>query len=303
MVDHTVKDMGLAPAGQLKIQWAEDHMPVVMGIRKKFESDKPLKGMRIAACLHVTKETAVLVKTLKAGGAEVILCGSNPLSTQDDVAAALVEDGISVHAMKGQSNNDYYIAIAKAIAFQPHITMDDGADLVSSLHKLKRGESGSEIDIIRSIVGDRSDFIDNVLFGTEETTTGVIRLRAMEEDGALKYPIIAVNDAKSKGLFDNPIGTGQSTVDGIMRATNILFAGKEVIVAGYGNVGSGIAERVRGLGAIVTVVEADPHKAMKAAMLGFKVSNLTKASKYGDLFITATGDIDVIRKEYMENMK
>ncbi|MHA2059597.1 MAG: adenosylhomocysteinase [Candidatus Ranarchaeia archaeon] len=303
MVDHTVKDMGLASAGQLKIQWAEDHMPVVMGIRKRFENEKPLKGMRIAACLHVTKETAVLAKTLKAGGAEVILCGSNPLSTQDDVAAALIEDGISVHAVKGQSNEEYYIAMAKAIAFQPHITMDDGADLVSSLHKLKREETGPEIDIIRSIVGTRSDFIDNVLFGTEETTTGVIRLRAMEADGALKYPIIAVNDAKSKSLFDNPIGTGQSTLDGIMRATNILFAGKEVVVAGYGNVGSGIADRARGLGAIVTVVEADPHKAMKAAMLGFKVANLTKASKYGDLFITATGDIDVLRKEYMENMK
>ncbi|MHA1917840.1 MAG: adenosylhomocysteinase [Candidatus Ranarchaeia archaeon] len=303
MVESTIKDINLSEVGHLKIEWAENNMPVLMGIKKRFKKEKPLEGLRIAACLHVTKETAVLAKTLKAGGAEVFLCASNPLSTQDDVAAGLVDSGISVHAIRGQTKEEYYKGLAEAIKVRPHVTMDDGADVVSSLHKLKNGESSPEIEIIKEIIGPQTDIIDGVLFGTEETTTGVIRLRAMENDKALKYPIMAVNDAKSKGLFDNPIGTGQSTMDGIMRATNVLIAGKQVVVAGYGNVASGIADRARGLGAIVTVIEKDPHKAMKAAMMGYRVANLTKASEYGDLFITATGNIDVIRKEYLEKMK
>jgi len=303
MVESTIKDINLSKVGHLKIEWAENNMPVLMGIKKRFEKEKPLEGLRIAACLHVTKETAVLAKTLKAGGAEVILCASNPLSTQDDVAAGLVDSGICVHAIRGQTKEEYYKGMAEAIKAKPHVTMDDGADVVSSLHKLKNGESSPEIEIIKEIIGPQTDIIDGVLFGTEETTTGVIRLRAMEKDKALKYPVIAVNDAKSKGLFDNPIGTGQSTMDGIMRATNVLIAGKQVVVAGYGNVASGIADRARGLGAIVTVIEIDPHKAMKAAMMGYRVANLTKASEYGDLFITATGNIDVLRKEYLKKMK
>ncbi len=303
MTDYQVKDMALAEQGLLKIEWAENHMPVLMEIRKEFESQQPLKGVRIAACLHVTKETAVLIKTLKAGGATVVLTASNPLSTQDDVAAGLAKEGISVYGWRDQSTKEYYQCVAKAISIAPQITMDDGADLVSSLHKLKAGEQGDEMTIIRDEIGDQPDLIDSVFAGTEETTTGVIRLRAMASDGALKYPVVAVNDARSKSLFDNPIGTGQSTMDGIIRATNLLIAGKEVVVAGYGNVGEGIAWRARGLGGIVTVVEADAVKALKAAMMGFRVNNLKDASKYGDLFITATGDIDVIRGEYLSQMK
>ncbi|MHA1861505.1 MAG: adenosylhomocysteinase [Candidatus Ranarchaeia archaeon] len=298
-----VNDMELADQGKLKIEWAEDHMPVLMSIRQEMSETQPFRGIRIAACLHVTKETGALVKTLQAGGAQVVLVASNPLSTQDDVAAGLVEEGISVFAWRNQTAEDYYTCIANAINSAPMITMDDGADLVSSLHKLKTNEQSKEMHYIRKIVGDNRNLIENVYGGTEETTTGVIRLRAMAEDGALRYPVIAVNDARSKSLFDNPIGTGQSTVDGIMRATNLLIAGKEVVVAGYGNVGEGIAWRARGLGAIVTIVEADPVKALKAAMMGFKVDNMTNAAQYGDVFITATGDIDVIRKEHFKKMK
>ncbi|WFO75679.1 adenosylhomocysteinase [Desulfurococcaceae archaeon MEX13E-LK6-19] len=283
---YKVKDMSLAKQGALKIEWAEKHMPVLMLYRRKYSSSKPFEGLRIGAVLHVTKETAVLVKALRDAGAEVYLAGSNPLSTQDDVAAALVEYGINVYAWRGQSSEDYYWCIKQVVEAKPDIVLDDGADLHAILHK-------DYVDIASRIIG-----------GTEETTTGVIRLKALERDGLLKYPVIAVNNAYTKYLFDNRYGTGQSTFDGILRATNILVAGKVVVVAGYGWVGKGIAMRAKGLGARrVIVTEVDPIRALEAVFDGFEVMPMKEAAKVGDIFITATGNKAVIRKEHIEVMK
>jgi adenosylhomocysteinase len=280
------KDIGLAPVGKDRILWADDRMPVLQSIRKRFEKEKPLAGVRIAACLHVTTETANLMRTLKAGGAEVALCASNPLSTQDDVTASLVADfEIPVFAITGEDNETYYRHIHSVLDTKPQITMDDGADLVSTLHS------------------KREDVIGNVYGGTEETTTGVIRLRSMEKNGVLRYPIVAVNDALTKHLFDNRYGTGQSTVDGIIRATNVLFAGLNVVVGGYGWCGRGVAMRARGMGAHVIVLEVDPIKALEAVMDGFAVMPAEDAAKIGDVFVTLTGNIAVLRMEHFEKMK
>lgn len=284
-MNYKVKDIGLSEDGVKSIGWAESRMPVLMEIKRGFEQEKPLEGVRVGGCLHVTKETAALARTLKAGGAEVAICGSNPLSTQDAVAAGLAKNGIKVYAWRGQTTEEYYECIGLLLDIKPEVTLDDGADLVSTLHR----EGGERL---KSVIG-----------GTEETTTGVIRLRALSDQGALKYPIIAVNDAQSKSLFDNPLGTGQSALDGIIRATNILIAGKDIVVAGYGRVGSGIAERSQGMGAKVTIVECDPIKALQAAMSGYRVANMQGAAAYGDVFITATGDVNVLRKEHFEAMK
>ena len=284
-MEYDIADSALAPEGKLRIEWAERQMPVLRLIKERFEKEKPLEGVRIGACLHVTKETAVLVRTLIAGGAEAFLCASNPLSTQDDVAAALASEGVSVYAWKGETTEEYYENLHAVLDGEPEVTMDDGADLVATLHK------------------ERRELLSKVIGGTEETTTGVVRLKALASKGELMYPIVAVNDAKTKSLFDNPIGTGQSALDGIIRATNVLLAGKNVVIVGYGRVGSGIAERARGLGAKVTVVEADPIKALKAAMSGYLVASMNKAASYGDIFITATGNINVIRREHLEKMK
>jgi len=281
-LDFKVKDLGLADKGRLQIEWAEAHMPVLLKIRERFEEEKPLKGLRVGCCLHVTKETAVLVKTLMAGGAEVYLAGSNPLSTQDEVAAALAVEGVNVYAWRGESVDEYYWCIMKVIEASPHITMDDGGDLTFKAHEVE---------------------LKGVRGGTEETTTGVNRLKAMAREGKLRYPIIAVNDAYSKYLFDNRYGTGQSTIDGVLRASNILLAGKTVVVAGYGWCGRGIAMRARGMGANVVVTEVDPLKALEAVMDGFRVMSMREAAKIGDLFITATGDVNVIRGEHVELMK
>jgi len=286
MIKHDIKDINLAKKGKLRTEWAAQEMPVLKSIAKRFSKEKPLKGLRISACLHVTTETANLAETLKAGGAEVVLCASNPLSTQDDVTASLVRfSSISVFAIKGEDNRTYYRHINNALSLKPHITMDDGADLVSILHKEKKV------------------LIKNLLGGTEETTTGVIRLRAMAEKGVLKYPIIAVNDAYTKYLFDNRYGTGQSTIDGIMRATNRLIAGSVVVVSGYGWCGKGIAMRAKGMGARVIITEIDPLRALEATMDGFELMPIKEASKMGDIFVTATGDIDVISKECFTLMK
>jgi adenosylhomocysteinase len=280
-----VKDMSLAPQGHLQIEWAAAHMPVLSQIKNRFSKEKPLKGLTLAACLHVTKETAVLVETLVVGGAKVAVCGSNPLSTQDDVAAALADEGVHVFAWRGQSTEDYYKCIDKVLDFTPQITLDDGADLVGTLHT------------------KRKEDLKNVKGGTEETTTGVVRLRAMEAAGSLKYAIIAVNDAYTKYLFDNRYGTGQSTIDGLLRATNTLLAGKVFVVAGYGWCSRGIAMRAQGLGANVIVTEVVPTKALEAAMNGLRVMPIAEAAQLGDIFVTATGDLNVIRKEHMEKMK
>ncbi len=286
MSNFDVRDMGLAEGGRLRIEWAEREMPVLRSIRERFQKEKPLQGIRASACLHVTCETANLMRTLQAGGADVVLTASNPLSTQDDVAAALVSVyEIPTFAVKGESNEIYYKHINAALDHKPHMTMDDGADLVSVLHK------------------DRRDLLENVRGGTEETTTGVIRLRAMAFDGALNYPIIAVNDAMTKHFFDNRYGTGQSTLDGIIRATNILLAGKVLVVAGYGWCGRGLASRARGMGAIVIVTEVDPLKALEAVMDGFQVLPMADAAKVGDIFVTLTGDINVVDKHHFEMMK
>jgi len=286
MIKHDIKDINLAKKGKLRTEWAAQEMPVLKSIAKRFSKEKPLKGLRISACLHVTTETANLAETLKAGGAEVVLCASNPLSTQDDVTASLVRfSSIAVFAIKGEDNRTYYRHINNALSLKPHITMDDGADLVSILHK------------------ERKALIKNLLGGTEETTTGVIRLRAMAEKGVLKYPIIAVNDAYTKYLFDNRYGTGQSTIDGIMRATNRLIAGSVVVVSGYGWCGKGIAMRAKGMGARVIITEIDPLRALEATMDGFELMPIKEASKMGDIFVTATGDIDVISKECFTLMK
>ncbi len=280
-----VKDMKLVKEGAMKIRWAEDHMPVLMNIKKRFERGKPLKGVTIACCLHVTKETAVLMKTLKAGGAKVALCGSNPLSTQDDVAATLVKEGINVFAWRGVKTEDYYWCIDSVLDFNPDITMDDGGDLVTRIHER------------------REDLLEKIIAGTEETTTGVVRFRAMEKDSALKYPVIAVNDAYTKYLFDNRYGTGQSTIDGILRSTSVLIAGKNFVVVGYGWCARGIAMRARGMGANVIVTEVSPLKALEAVMDGFSVMPMSEASRIGDIFVSATGDKNVVNRKHMASMK
>ncbi len=285
MEQFQVKDKSLAPQGHLQIEWAAKHMPVLNIIKARFEKEKPLKGQTLAACLHVTKETAVLIKVLTIGGAQIALCGSNPLSTQDDVAAALADSGVHVFAWRGQNTEDYYKCIEKVLEFNPTLTMDDGADVVGMLHS------------------KRQDLIKNIKGGTEETTTGVVRLRAMECDGTLKYPIVAVNDAYTKYLFDNRYGTGQSTIDGILRATSVLLAGKNFVVGGYGWCSRGIAMRAQGLGANVIVTEVQPTRALEAAMNGLRVMPMAEAAPIGDIFVTATGDLNVIRKEHMQDMK
>ncbi len=280
-----VKDLALAEKGRGRIEWAGRSMPVLREIHRRFEKTKPLKGMRMAACLHVTSETANLAIALKAGGAEVALCASNPLSTQDDVAAALAADGIPTFAIKGEDHKTYYRHIAQVLDRKPNLTMDDGADLVSVLHS------------------DRKELLEHLIGGTEETTTGVIRLRAMAKQGVLRYPIVAVNDALTKHLFDNRYGTGQSTLDGIIRATNRLIAGSVFVVSGYGWCGRGIAMRAKGLGADVVVTEVDPLRALEAVMDGYRVMPLAEAATIGDFFCTVTGDVHVIRKEHFEKMK
>jgi adenosylhomocysteinase len=285
-MESDVKDITLAAHGTERIEWAEKDMPVLRAVRERFEKEQPLKGKTLAAVLHVTAETANLVRTLKAGGANVFLAASNPLSTQDDVAAALVQEyGIPTYAIKGESTETFFTHIETLIAQRPQLTMDDGADLVSTIHK-------SHQDLLPQIIG-----------GTEETTTGVIRLRAMEKDGALKMPIVAVNDAKTKNLFDNRYGTGQSTLDGIIRATDMLLAGKCVVVAGYGWCGKGVAQRARGMGAVVIVTEVDPVRALEAAMDGFVVTTMDQAVKLGELFVTVTGDINVLVGRHFKSMK
>ena len=284
--DYDVKDLDLAPAGRLRIDWAEREMPVLRLIRERFAKEKPLAGVRLSACLHITTETANLARTLQAGGAEVVLTASNPLSTQDDAAAALVSYyEIPVFAIKGEDNETYYKHIHAALDHRPQITMDDGADLVSTLHK------------------KRTELIGDVIGGTEETTTGVIRLRAMANDGVLRYPIVAVNDALTKHFFDNRYGTGQSTLDGVIRATNVLLAGKTVVVGGYGWCSRGIAMRAKGLGANVIVTEVKPLRALEAVMDGYRVMPMVEAAPLGDIFITSTGDINVLDRHHFELMK
>ena len=283
---HDVKDLALAAEGLRRIEWAERDMPVLRGIRERFAVEQPLAGFRVTACLHVTSETACLMRTLQAGGATVALCASNPLSTQDDVAAALVaEYGISVFAICGEDDDTYYRHINSAVDLRPHLTMDDGADVIGVIHATRR------------------ELLDSVIAGTEETTTGVIRLRAMQADGVLGFPVIAVNEAQTKHLFDNRYGTGQSTVDGIIRATNVLLAGRTFVVAGYGWCGRGLAERARGMGAHVLVTEVDPLRALQAAMDGFRVVTMEEAAPLGDIFCTATGVIGVIRGEHFDAMR
>src|SRR5437763_7781794 len=286
MATHDVKDLSLAAAGRLRIEWAEQSMPVLRQIRERFTKEQPLKGIRLGACLHVTTETAVLMLTLKAGGAQVALCASNPLSTQDETAAALVDAyEIPVYAHKGEDNQRYYRHIEAVLATRPQLTMDDGADLISQLH------------------GERKALLGDVIGGTEETTTGVVRLRAMEKERVLAFPVIAVNDADTKHLVDNRYGTGQSTLDGIVRATNLLLAGSTVVVAGYGWCGRGFALRARGAGANVVVTEIDPLKALEAQMDGYRVAPMAEAARIGDLFVTLTGNVNVIRLEHMRVMK
>src|SRR5213080_3562893 len=281
-----VRDLALAPEGVRRIEWADRQMPVLAQIRERFAAERPLDGIRIAACLHVTSETANLMRTLKAGGADVVLCASNPLSTQDDVAAALVDEfEIPTFAIKGEDDETYYSHITAAVDHKPQLTMDDGADVISVLHTSRREQ------------------LDDIIAGMEETTTGVIRLKAMEADGALAFPVIAVNEARTKHLFDNRYGTGQSTIDGIIRATNVLFAGSKFVVAGYGWVGRGVAMRAKGLGAHVIVTEVDPMRALEALMEGYEVMTMGEAAKVGDIFCTATGDKHVIAREHIESMK
>ena len=286
MIEHDVKNLSLAAEGRLKIEWAEQSMPVLRQVRERFTHEQPLKGIRIGACLHVTTETAVLMLTLKAGGAQLALCASNPLSTQDDTAAALVREyEIAVFAHKGEDNDRYYRHITSVLGARPQVTMDDGADLISQIH------------------GARKDLIGDVIGGTEETTTGVIRLRAMEREGVLAFPVIAVNDADTKHLFDNRYGTGQSTIDGILRATNILLAGRTVVVAGYGMCGRGVAARAKGLGAHVIVTEIEPMRALEAVMDGFQVMPMAKAAPLGDVFVTVTGNTSVLSSDQFGQLK
>ncbi|MEM1508795.1 MAG: adenosylhomocysteinase [Thermofilaceae archaeon] len=298
-----IKDFSLASEGKLKIEWAEAHMPVLRKIMVTFSKTKPLEGLTISACLHVTKETGVLVRALTAGGAEVYLAASNPLSTQDDVAAALVEEGIHVYAWRGMSTEDYYKAIARVASANPAITMDDGGDLTVLIHKLYYNETGMDVEIAKQVIGKCKIEHNSVIGGTEETTTGVIRLKSLAKEGKLLYPIIAVNESRTKYLFDNRYGTGQSSLDGVLRATNLLIAGKTVVVAGYGWVGRGIASRARGLGARVIIVEPNPIKALEAYYDGFYVTDMDEAASLGDIFITATGNTDVIRGEHIRKMK
>ena len=290
-MEYRVKDLSLAKEGERRIDWAEAHMPVLVALRKKYGETKPLKGIRVTGCLHVTKETGVLVRTLKAAGAEITWCGCNPLSTQDDVAASLAKhEGIGVFASRGVSTKEYYDDIHSAMKLNPHVTIDDGADLTVEMHKAM--EKGRDGDIAGPVYG-----------GTEETTTGVIRLRAMQKAGRLLYPIISVNDAETKHDFDNVYGTGQSALDGIIRATNVLLSGKSVVVAGYGHVGKGIARRAAGLGANVTVTEVEPIAALKAKLDGYSVATMNEAASVGDIFITTTGCKDVIVSDDIANMK
>src|SRR4249919_1091650 len=283
---YDVKDLALAEEGKRRIEWADRQMPVLAAIRERFADELPLQGHRVAACLHVTTETANLMRTLKAGGADVVLCASNPLSTQDDVAAALVDEyDVSAFAIKGEDNDTYYAHIDAAVDHKPHLTMDDGADVIGVLHSARREQLGE------------------IVAGTEETTTGVIRLKALEADGKLGFPIIAVNDAQTKHLFDNRYGTGQSTIDGIIRATNVLLAGRRFVVAGYGWVGRGVAMRARGMGAHVIVTEVDPMRSLEALMEGYEVMPMAEAAKIGDVFCTATGDKHVIARQHLELMK
>ena len=283
---HDVKNLALAAEGRLKIEWAEQWMPVLRQVRERFAKEQPLKGVRLGACLHVTTETAVLMLTLKAGGAQLALCASNPLSTQDDSAAALVQEyEVPVFAHKGEDHARYYAHIEAVLATRPQVTMDDGADLISQLH------------------GARKDLLGDVIGGTVETTTGVIRLRAMEREGVLAFPVIAVNDADTKHLFDNRYGTGQSTIDGILRATNLLLAGRTLVVAGYGMCGRGVAARAKGMGAHVVVTEIEPMRALEAVMDGFPVLPMARAAEVGDVFVTVTGNTSVIRKEHFARMK
>ena len=285
-IANDIKDLELATGGRYRIDWASQEMPVMQQIRERFAAEKPLAGIRVSACLHVTTETANLMQTLQAGGADVVLTASNPLSTQDDVAASLVvNDEIPVYAIKGEDNDTYYRHIHAALDHKPHITMDDGADLVGTIHQ------------------ERRDALEDIVGGTEETTTGVIRLRAMAKDGALAFPVIAVNDSATKHLFDNRYGTGQSTIDGIIRATNILMAGRAVVVAGYGWCSRGIAMRAAGLGASVIVTEVDPLRALEAVMDGYRVMPMIEAAAVGDIFITATGDINVLDAPHFALMK
>lgn len=285
-MDYDIKDVSLAAEGKRRIEWASKQMPVLESLRERFEKEKPLEGKKMSACLHVTAETANLMRTLKAGGADLVLCASNPLSTQDDVAAALVDEyGIRVYAVKGEDNDTYYEHIRAAIDHGPVVTMDDGADLVSTIHS------------------DYPELADQIVCSMEETTTGVIRLRAMANDGALKFPVIAVNDADTKHLFDNRYGTGQSTLDGIIRATDVLLAGKTFVVAGYGWCGRGLAMRAKGMGANVIVTEVDPLRALEAGMDGYMVMPMNDASKVGDIFCTVTGDINVIDRQHFQEMK
>jgi len=285
-VEHQVKDLGLAAEGSRRIEWVEREMPVLGQVRERFARERPLQGVRLSACLHITAETANLARTLQAGGAELVLCASNPLSTQDEVAAALVKDyGISVFAVRGEDNETYYSHIKRALQHAPNVTMDDGADLVTT------------------ILTERTDLAPDIVASMEETTTGVIRLRAMEREGVLRFPVFAVNDAQTKHLFDNRYGTGQSTVDGILRATGMLLAGRTVVVAGYGMCGKGVARRMKGMGARVIVTEVDPLRALEAVMDGFAVMPMKRAASQADLIVTVTGDADVLRREHFEVMK
>jgi len=308
-MDYDIKDINLADKGRLRIEWAGMSMPVLNKIRERFAEERPLEGLRIAACLHVTTETAGLAKTLKAGGAEVVLCASNPLSTQDDVAAALVaDDEIPVFAVKGEDHATYYSHILSALKHKPHFTMDDGADLVSAILFIALNKWDALEPSVREWTEklskeEREKFLSNILGGTEETTTGVIRLRSMEKDGVLQFPIISVNDADTKHLFDNRYGTGQSTLDGIIRATNRLIAGSTFVVSGYGWCGRGVATRAKGHGAHVIVCEVNPLRALEAVMDGFQVMPIAQAAPIGDFFCTLTGDINVIRTEHFVTMK
>jgi adenosylhomocysteinase len=283
--NYAVKDMSLAEQGLKNIEWAESQMGALMKLKERFEKEKPFQGVKIGIALHPTKETAVLVRTLMAGGAEVAICACNPLSTQDDVAAAMAKEGVHIYAYKGETNEDYYKYLRKVIEFKPQVTIDDGCDLISEIHT------------------NYPDQIPSILFGNEETTTGIIRLRAMEKDGALKYPVLAVNDLKNKHLFDNYYGTGQSTMDGIIRATNILIAGKTFVVCGYGPCGKGVAMRAKGMGANVVVCDVDNFKALQAKMDGYRVMPVLEASKIGDIFVTVTGNKNVIDIHHMKEMK
>ena len=300
-----IKNPDLAEVGERRIEWTKNFTPVLMRILERFRREKPLSGVRIGACLHVTTETAILVEVLEEGGAEVSICASNPMSTQDDVAAALTARGTKVYAFRGQTTREYYECIGHVLADEPQITIDDGADLISTIHKLYYGIESEELKYLRPIIGglDIRELLGRMIGGCEETTTGVLRLRALARDGKLLYPVIAVNDAESKKLFDNPIGTGQSALDGVIRATGMLLAGRDVVVVGYGNVGSGIAQRLRGMGARVTVVEASPIRALRALMDGFAVESMRRAAAHGELFITATGNISVIRGEHFKLMR